>query len=139
MFLAAMMLTNPPIDIGAFGRFVGVVNGFIWQRPISQTSTGMKTSAFLEKRFSTLFHRLNTKYVVKIQCFGKPSTKVAILLYYLGSIAEYRTIANLFGVSKSFVSLCIKEVAIVRKLKTSFLFVPKGEDLKEVMKINREK
>ena len=69
-----------------------------------------------------------------------PSTKVAILLYYLGSIAEYRTIANLFGVSKSFVSLCIKEVAlaIVRKLKTSFLFVPKGEDLK-VMKIYREK
>ena len=69
-----------------------------------------------------------------------PSTKVAILLYYLGSIAEYRTIANLFGVSKSYVSLCIKEVAlaIVRKLKTSFLFVPKGEDLK-VMKIYREK
>ena len=70
----------------------------------------------------------------KVVC---PSTKVAILLYYLGSIPEYRTIANLFGVSKSFVSLCIKDVALanVRKLKTSFPFVPKGEDLKEVMKI----
>ena len=54
-----------------------------------------------------------------------PSTKEAILLYYLRSTTEYRTITNLFGVSKSFVSLCIKEaaIAIVRK-KTSFLFVP---------------
>ena len=43
--------------------------------------------------------------------------------------------------TKSFVSLCIKEVAlaVVRKLKTSFLFLEKGEDLKEVMKIYREK
>ena len=37
-----------------------------------------------------------------------PSRKrVAIALYYLGSTAEYRTITNLFGVSSSFVFLCI--------------------------------
>ena len=50
-----------------------------------------------------------------------PSRKgVAIALYFLGSTAEYRTIANLFGVSLSFVCLCIKDVskAITRKLKT---------------------
>lgn len=62
------------------------------------------------------------------------------MLYYVGSTAEYRTIANLFSVSKSLVALCIKEVAlaIVRELETSFLLVPKG-DLREVMKIYREK
>ena len=97
------------------------------------------------EKFQYIFSTL-VKHEIRCQVtlFRKavcPSTKVAILLNYLGSIAEYRTIANLFGVSKSFVSLCIKEVsqAIVRKLKTSFLFVPKGEDLKEMMKIYWEK
>ena len=71
-----------------------------------------------------------------------PSRKrVAIALYYLGSTAEYRTIANLFGVSSSFVCLCIKEVskAITRKLKTGFLCVPKGQDLREVMGLYKDK
>ena len=55
--------------------------------------------------------------------------RVAIALYYLGSTAEYRTTANLFGVSLSFVCLCIKDVskAITRKLKTGFLSVPRGQ------------
>ena len=67
-----------------------------------------------------------------------PSTKIAILLYFLGSTAEYR---NLFGISKPFVSLCITDVAqaIVRRLKASFLIVPKGEDVKDAMSIYREK
>ena len=71
-----------------------------------------------------------------------PSRKrVAIALYYLGSTAEYRTIANLFGVSSSFVCLCIKEVskAITRKLKTGFLCVPRGQDLREVMGLYKHK
>lgn len=65
-----------------------------------------------------------------------------ILLYYLGSTAEYRTIiATLFGVSKSFKSFCVKDVAraIVRKLKAFFLFVPEGKDLKDIMTIYRGK
>ena len=71
-----------------------------------------------------------------------PSRKrVAIALYYLGSTAEYRTIANLFGISPSFVCLCIKEVskAITRKLKTGFLCVPRGQDLREVMGLYKDK
>ena len=71
-----------------------------------------------------------------------PSRKrLAIALYYLGSNAEYRTIANLFGVSSSFVRLCIKDVskAITRKLKTGFLSVPRGQDLREVMGLYKDK
>ena len=67
--------------------------------------------------------------------------RVAIALYYLGSTAEYRTIANLFGVSSSFVCLCIKDVskAITRKLKTGFLSVPRGQELREVMGLYKDK
>ena len=35
--------------------------------------------------------------------------RLAIVLYYLSSTAEYHTIANLFGVSISFVCSCINE------------------------------
>ena len=70
-----------------------------------------------------------------------PRKRTAITLYYMSSTAEYRTIANLFGVSKSFVCLCIKDVckAITKKLKKDFLSIPKGEDLSEVMKLYKEK
>ena len=43
--------------------FVVVVNGFIWQRPLSQTGGGMKSSAFLENCFSA-----SSRY----KSFGKP-------------------------------------------------------------------
>ena len=36
-----------------------------------------------------------------------PRKRTAITFYYTSSTAEYRTIANLFGVSMSFVCLCI--------------------------------
>ncbi|CAB4015108.1 Hypothetical predicted protein, partial [Paramuricea clavata] len=36
--------------------------------------------------------------------------QLVVTLYYLASTAEYRTIGNLFGVSRSFVCQCIKEV-----------------------------
>ena len=59
----------------------------------------------------------------------------------MSSTAEYRTIANLFGVSKSFVCLCVKDVckAITKKLGKDFLTVPKGDDLSEAMRIYKEK
>ena len=70
-----------------------------------------------------------------------PRKRVAITLYYLGSTAEYRTIANLFGVSSSFVCICVKDVskAIRRKLKTDFLSVPKGQDLRDIMTLYKDK
>ena len=70
-----------------------------------------------------------------------PRKRTAIILYYMSSTAEYRTIANLVDVSASFVCLCIGDVckAITKKLKKDFLKVPKGEDLREVMRLYKEK
>ena len=67
--------------------------------------------------------------------------RLAIVLYYLSSTAEYRTIANLFGVSTSFVCSCIKEVSIVivQKMKTKFITIPKREEVKEIMRIYKDK
>lgn len=67
--------------------------------------------------------------------------RLAIVLYYLSSTAEYRTIANLFGVSTSFVCSCIKEVSvvIVEKMKTKFISIPKREEVKEIMRIYKDK
>ena len=63
-----------------------------------------------------------------------PNRRLAITLYYLASIAEYRTIANLFEVSVAFVSTCIKEVceAISNKIVSPISF-PSGDNLLKVI------
>ena len=68
-------------------------------------------------------------------------SRVAITLYYLSSTAELRTIANLFGVSKPFVCNCVKDVceAVIKKMRSQFLFMPKGDDLQEVIDIYHSK
>ena len=140
MFLAAVMLTNPPINRSV----CSLRRSSEWLYMAETTFTDRQwyenfrvCRETFQYIVSEVIHEIRRQDTMFRKAFC-PSTKVAILLYYLGAIAEYRTIANLFGVSKYFVSLCIKEVAlaIVRKLKTSSLFVP---DLKEVMKIYREK
>ena len=47
-----------------------------------------------------------------------PDRRLAITLYYLASSSEYRTIANLFGVSITIVCACIKDdcEAITRRM-----------------------
>ena len=67
--------------------------------------------------------------------------RTAITLYSMSSTAEYRPIADLFGVSTSFVCLCIRDVckAMTKNLKNDYLKVPKGEDLREVMRLYKEK
>ena len=67
--------------------------------------------------------------------------RVALTIYFMASTAEYRSVANLFGVSRSFVSLCVKEVcqAIVKRLKSRYITIPKGDDLKQVMATYKEK
>jgi hypothetical protein len=61
--------------------------------------------------------------------------RLAVTLYYLASTAEYRTIGNLFGVSRSFVCQCIKEVchAIAKQFPNAISF-PKGDDLLRVIR-----
>ena len=65
--------------------------------------------------------------------------RLAIVLNYLSSAAKYRSIANLFGVSISFVCSCIKEVSTVKKIKTKFITIPKGEKVNEIMRIYKDK
>jgi hypothetical protein len=66
--------------------------------------------------------------------------RITITLYFIGSTAEYRTIVNLFGVSKAFVCQCIKDLseAIVTKLKCVFLSISKREELLDIMKQYRQ-
>ena len=60
--------------------------------------------------------------------------RLAITLYFLASTAEYRTIANLFGVSRSFVCLCVRDVskAITSKLSHVVSF-PHGDELVQII------
>ena len=60
--------------------------------------------------------------------------RLAVTLYYLASTAEYRTIGNLFRVSRSFVCQCIREVcnAIARMFPKVISF-PSGDDLLNVV------
>ena len=60
--------------------------------------------------------------------------RLALTLYNLASTAEYRTIAHLFGVSTSFVCICIKDVceAINQRLSRVIKF-PQGEELVQVI------
>ena len=61
--------------------------------------------------------------------------RLEMTLYFLASTAEYRTIGNLFGVSKAFVCLCIREVcyAITKRLSYVIHF-PQGNELIEVIR-----
>jgi hypothetical protein len=56
--------------------------------------------------------------------------RLAITLYFLASTAEYKTIANLFGVCAAFVCICVKEVCeAVRKRLPTVVSFPEGENL----------
>ena len=60
--------------------------------------------------------------------------RLAITLYFLASTAEYRTIANLFGVSRSFVCLCVRDVSkvIISKLSHVVSFAH-GDELLQII------
>ena len=61
--------------------------------------------------------------------------RLEITLYFLAFLAEYRTIGNLFGVSKAFVYLCVKEVcyAITKRL-SNIIHFPQGNKLIQVIR-----
>ena len=64
----------------------------------------------------------------RLRCAISIERRLALTLYFLASTAEYRTIANLFGVSRSFVCICVKDVcrAITKHLSKVISF-PQGE------------
>ncbi len=61
--------------------------------------------------------------------------KVALCLYWLASTAEYRTVANLFGVGKTTVFDCIHDVcsALEDVLLDEYVVFPENEDLRDVI------
>lgn len=61
--------------------------------------------------------------------------RVAIALWKLATNGEYRTIAHLFGVSRSSVCLIVKDVcqAIVSLLQPKYITVPTGDRLKAIV------
>ena len=56
-------------------------------------------------------------------------------LYYFASTAEFRTIANLFGVSRAFLCNCIKDVccAIIKNLQRRLIYILKDDELKSIL------
>ena len=61
--------------------------------------------------------------------------RVAITLWKLAANAEYRTIAHLFGVSRSSVCIIVKEVCedIVKLLQPMYISIPKGDRIKGII------
>ena len=65
---------------------------------------------------------------------------LTITLYFLASTAEYKTIANLFGVSAAFVCICVKKMCqSVRKRFPTVVNFPEGENLLQVIRCYKEK
>ena len=62
-------------------------------------------------------------------------------LYYFASTAEFRTIANLFGVSRAFLCNCIKDVccAIIKNLQRRLIYILKDDELKSILETYKEK
>ena len=141
--LCAAILCNPPVDRR------------VWMLPRTDHWYSLVETKFSDKEWyenfrvsKETFHYILSEISATISHqdtkFRKavPAAKrLAITLYYLGSTAEYRTVANLFGVSNAFVCLCIKEVskAIFGKIKKRFLCIPKGDDLMNVMNLYKER
>ena len=67
--------------------------------------------------------------------------KLAMTLFYFASTAKFRTVANLFGVSRAFLCNCIKDVccAIIKNLQRILIYIPKDDYLKSIFETYKEK
>lgn len=67
--------------------------------------------------------------------------KIALFLYYLASTDSYRSLGNLFGLSRWFVCICLRQVseAILQKLKPKYISFPKGDELLQVIAHYKER
>ena len=67
--------------------------------------------------------------------------KVALFLYFLASTDGYRSLANLFGVSRGFICICIRQVAkaILKNLRPKYLTTAKGDELCRIIDSYKEK
>ena len=133
--LSAVILCNPPID------------GRIWMLPRTDRWYSIVETKLSDKKWyenfrvsKETFHWILFEISTEI---SHKDTKLrsAITLYFLGSTTEYRTEANLFGMSNALDCLRIKEVskAIFKKLKERFLCIPKDDNLKKIMNLYKQR
>ena len=139
LVMAIALLLNPPVDrtIWMIPRSNHWFEIALTELPQKEWYANFRVSKdtfnYILSEIAADISRKDTKLRKAISA----EKRLAITLYYICSTSEYRTVANLFGVSTAFVCLCVKNVstAILSKLKTRFLSIPKGEDLKEVMRL----
>ena len=113
-------------------------------RPSNQAWFDMADTELLRDTFQFILNKIEreiTQQNTPMRQAISARRRLAIVLYYLSSAVEYRTIANRFGVSISFVSSSIKLVsmAIIQKMKTKFITIPKEDELNAVMRIYKDK
>ena len=137
LLIALAIIVNPPRDRN------------LWVGPRTDAWIAMACTQLSEKEWYENFHmsKGTVLYIVneveddvkhtdsKLRKAVPTFQRVALTIYFMASTAEYRSVANLFGVSRSFVSICVKEVsqAIVKRLKSRYITIPKGDDLKQVI------
>ena len=139
LIMALFVILNPPVDrsVWTFPRSDHWFEIVLTSLPQSEWYANFRVS---RETFNYILSEITgdiTRKNTKLRRAVSSQKRLAITLYYIGSTSEYRTVANLFGVSTAFVCLCIKDVcmAILKKLKPLFISIPKGDDLRDVMRL----
>ncbi|KAG0435871.1 hypothetical protein HPB47_018278 [Ixodes persulcatus] len=118
----------------------------VWAYPRARSWYETTLPYFPERTFRENFRldRSTFRYIVSVcECMRRNNTnmrqaiplekRVAIALYRLATSAEDRTVANLFGVSRSFVNIIFREFCgvLVQRLEPRFVKFPRAHDLAE--------
>ena len=121
----------------------------VWMRPRSSAWFEMVETYFTDDQwyenfrvtkgtFAFILSKINLDISHKdtvMQNAVPAKRRLAITLYFLASTAEYKTIANLFGVSAAFVCICVNEVCqAVRKRLPTVVSFPEGENLLQIIR-----
>ena len=143
LIMVIFLILNPPVDwsVWMFPRSDHWFEIVLTSLPQTEWYANFRVS---KDTFNYILSEITvdiTRKSTKLRQAISPEKRLAITLYYIGSTSEYRTVANLFGVSTAFVCLCVKDVclAILKKLKTRFLSIPQGDDLREVIRLYKLK
>lgn len=67
--------------------------------------------------------------------------KIALFLYFIAHLTGIGSLGNLFGVSRAFSSICIREIAdsIIKRMKFKYLRIERGDELLRILNSYNEK
>ena len=113
------------------------LNDFSDQEWYGNFRLSRETFRFLVEELKPELQLQDTKMRKAVEVYRK----VAVFLYFIASTASYRTLSNLFGLSRGFVCICIRKVAaaVLRKFKEKYMSVAKGDELACVIANYKEK